>query len=305
MQSTIAVDTPLPSHAAAGPLIMVKGLVKRYGSQVVLNGFDLSLDRGETCVLIGGSGSGKSTFARLLVGLERPDAGEIRVAGVDLEHARGDKLREVRRKFAMVFQKDALLDSMTVFDNVAFPLKEETDMPAREIAQKVRFALAELDVDDAEAKLPGQLSGGMAKRVGIARAVVTEPEIIVYDEPTSGLDPVSARVVDRLIERMRERHAVTSVVITHDMVTAYEVADHVVLLAEGRAVARGSPEEIFRSHAAEIAPFISSSGVAPATLASRTHRESAAVIRERWTAQHRAAPSTRHRWHWPWAAAPP
>ena len=254
----------------APALIEVRGLVKEYDGKVVLDGIDLDIERGETCVLIGGSGSGKTTLARLLIGLERPTAGEIRLGGVDLVKLSDSDLAAMRQRFAMVFQKYALLDSMTVFDNVAFPLREETRMPEREVRERVHLALSELEVDDAAKKLPGELSGGMAKRVGIARAVVTEPEILVYDEPTSGLDPVGSRVVDGLIERMRDRHCVTSLVITHDMVTAYEVADRVVLLAHGKVVAQGTPEELFRSMVARSSR--SRSRAASTSSASRRER---------------------------------
>lgn len=281
-------------------LIQVKDLVKRYGDKLVLDGFNLSVDRGETCVIIGGSGSGKSTFARLLVGLERPTSGQVLLDGVDLTRLSDDELTTVRRRFAVVFQKYALLDSMTVFENVAFPLREELHLSPREIRHRVHRALRELEVDDAADKLPGELSGGMAKRVGIARAVVTEPEILVYDEPTSGLDPVSSRVVDGLIERMRERHCVTSIVITHDMVSAYEIADRVVLLARGRVVAEGPPEELFRSHGPEIEPFALSSGIDLARLAPRHARRPPAEIRALWAATHPVIEPAKHHWQWPW-----
>ena len=193
------------SDVAAGgtAFIDVRKLVKRFGDKVVLDRFNLTVNRGETCVIIGGSGSGKSTFARLLVGLERADAGEIWIDGVNIARLSGRELDRVRRRFAVVFQNHALLDSMSVFDNVAFPMREETGASVTEIDKRVHLALRDLDVDDAAKMLPGELSGGMAKRVAIARAVVTNPEILVYDEPTSGLDPVSSRVVDGLIERMR------------------------------------------------------------------------------------------------------
>ena len=183
---------------------------------------------------------------------------------------------------------------MSVFDNVAFPMREETDLSAAEIEKRVHLALRELD--DAAEKLPGQLSGGMAKRVGIARAVVTEPEILVYDEPTSGLDPVSSRVVDGLIER----HSVTSIVITHEMATAFEVLDRVVLLADGKVVAQGSPEELFRSHGEEIGKFAQSSGIDPARLAPRTSRTSPAEICARWDEAHPPVPDAPRGWSWPW-----
>ena len=282
----------------ASPLIDVRNLVKRYDDKLVLNGFDLTVNRGETCVIIGGSGSGKTTFARLLVGLERPDVGEIWVDGVDLVSLGEQDFDRICRKFAVVFQKYALLDSMSVFDNVAFPLREELHLKEHEVRERVLLALRELDVADAASKLPGELSGGMAKRVGIARAVVTEPEILVYDEPTTGLDPVNARVVDGLIERMRERYCVTSIVITHDMVTAYEVADRVVLLAHGKAVAQGPAAEIFRSHGAEIEPFAVSSGIDFARLEPRTARKPAAEIRARWDEAHRSSPDRSHVWSW-------
>lgn len=263
-------------------LIEVRGLVKRYGNNVVLDGLTLTVERGETCVIVGGSGSGKSTFARLLVGLERPDDGAIRVDGVDIAGLHGRALERIRRKFAMVFQGRALLDSLTVFDNVAFPLREAGKLGESDIGRQVHLALGELDVDEASSRLPGALSGGMAKRVGIARALVMKPEILVYDEPTSGLDPVSSRSVDQLIERMRERHGVTSIIITHDMVTAYDVADRVVLLADGKIAVQGTPEQLFRAHTPAIEPFVLASGIDLDRLASREKRASVAAVRAVW-----------------------
>jgi phospholipid/cholesterol/gamma-HCH transport system ATP-binding protein len=281
------MNTPTAEPAS---LIDVRNLVKRYDDKPVLNGFSLTVQRGETCVIIGASGSGKSTFARLLVGLERPDSGEIRIAGVDIVPLGARERDRIRKKFAFVFQQSGLLDSMSVFDNVAFPLREARHLIAAEIEKRVHLTLRELDIEDAASKLPGQLSGGMAKRVGIARAVVTEPEILVYDEPTSGIDPIGARVIDGLIERMRVLHGVTSVVISHDLVTAYDVADRVVLLASGKAVAQGAPEELFRSHATAIEPFAEASGIDLANLASRSSRVPAAKIRAQWVRSH--PPST-------------
>ena len=262
--------------AETAPLIDVRNLVKSYDDKLVLNGFSLTVQRGETCVIIGASGSGKSTFARLLVGLERPDSGEIRIAGVDIVRLGVRERDRIRKKFAFVFQQSGLLDSMSVFDNVSFPLREARHLSAAGIEKRVHLTLRELDIEDAASKLPGQLSGGMAKRVGIARAVVTEPAILVYDEPTSGIDPIGARIIDGLIERMRVLDGVTSVVISHDMVTAYDVADQVVLLASGKAAAQGPPELLFRSHAAAIEPFAEASGIDLSNLASRSSRVPAA-----------------------------
>jgi phospholipid/cholesterol/gamma-HCH transport system ATP-binding protein len=258
-------EATIRSAASLHAFIEVKNLVKRYDEKLVLDGFSLKVERAETCVIIGGSGSGKSTFGRLLVGLERPDQGEIWVDGVDLVRLTERALDRIRSKFAVVFQGHALLDSMSVFDNVAFPLRESIatrgHLKEVDIASRVHLALQELEVDASALLLPGALSGGMAKRVGIARAVVVEPKIMLYDEPTSGLDPVSSRIVDQLIERMRVAHCITSIVITHDMLTAFNVADRVVLLAHGKVVAMGAPEDVFKAGNKEIEPFAKSSGI--------------------------------------------
>ncbi len=274
--------------SSSPPLIEVCSLVKRYGEKVVLDGVDLGIERGETVVVIGESGCGKTTLARLIVGLEKPTSGHIFLDGVELTALSDHALAPMRRRFAMVFQKAALLDSLNVFDNVAFPLREETDLEEGIIHHRVMQQLTELGVAQAAKKFPGELSGGMAKRVGIARAMAMEPEILVYDEPTSGLDPISSRVVDGLIEQLRERFFVTSLVITHDMVTAYEIADRVVLLARGKVAAAGAPETIFRSHVREILPFALSSGVDLERLKPRPARKSPAEIRALWYAHRRA-----------------
>ncbi len=278
------------SDEALPPLIDVRNLVKSYGEKTVIDGFDLTVERGETCVIIGGSGSGKTTLARLLIGLERADSGEIFIDGENLVGMGDRDLDRVRRKFAFVFQKYALLDSMSVFDNVAFPLRETSDLSESEIRTRVHHALDELGVDEASKQLPAELSGGMAKRVGIARAIVTDPEILIYDEPTTGLDPATSRVVDGLIERMRSLHGVTSIVITHDMVTAYEVSDRVVLLAGGKSLAQGPPEDLFTAHGKELEAFALSSAIDLAKLAPRTGRTTPAAIRAAWAAR-RVLPS--------------
>ncbi len=276
---------PTGEQGGERPLIEVVDLVKRYEDKTVLGGLSLRVERGDTVVILGGSGSGKSTFARLLLGLERPTSGHIFIEGVDIARASEMALQKVRHRFAMVFQKYALLDSLTVYDNVAFPLREHTHMAEARIGERVLTQLAELGLEAAARKLPGELSGGMAKRVGIARAMVMEPEILVYDEPTSGLDPITSRTVDELIERMREEHLVTSIVITHDMLTAYSVADRVILLARGNIAADARPEDFFTSRDEEIHTFVLSSGLDPEHLPPRRQRRSSWEIRAMWAAR--------------------
>jgi phospholipid/cholesterol/gamma-HCH transport system ATP-binding protein len=276
----------------ASPLLALRGVTKIYGDKAVLRGIDLVVERGETLVVIGGSGSGKSTLARLIVGLEAPTAGAIELGGVDVTQRRDRD----RHRFGMVFQGRALLDSMNVFDNVAFPLRERHDIREAEIRPRVTSILDALGLADARGKLPSELSGGMAKRVGIARAMVNSPEILVYDEPTSGLDPVTSRMVDAMIEELRERWCVTSIVITHDMATAYGIADRVVLLAGGVIAAEGPPESIFHEHDARLRPFALSSGVDPDLLARRRDRLTAAEVRDRWLALQEGAPPSRPSW---------
>lgn len=275
------------------PLLETRGLTKIYGGKTVLAGVDLVVERGETVVVLGGSGSGKSTLARLLVGLEPPTGGHILVAGRDLVGLPEDELAGERQRFAMVFQKYALLDSLTVYENVAFPLRERR-MSEREIRERVMRQLDALGVADAAKKLPAELSGGMAKRVGIARAMVMDPEILVYDEPTSGLDPVTSRVVDELIDEVRERFCVTSLVITHDMATAWGIADRVVLLDGGRIAIDGPPDVVLASDDPRIRPFADSSGVDPKRLGHRKQRSSPAEVRARWE-QRRPAPELHER----------
>ncbi len=267
------------------PLLEIRDLVKRYGERTVLSGVNLVVERGETIVVLGGSGSGKSTLARVLVGLEPLTSGHILLEGRDLATLNARERERERERFAMVFQKYALLDSMTVYENVAFPLKEHAHLSRDEVRARVMAQLEALGMRDAADKLPGELSGGMAKRVGIARAMVMAPEILVYDEPTSGLDPVTSRIVDGLIEEVRERAYVTSIVITHDMATAYRIADRVVLLSEGRIVLDGPPSVVVSTEDPKIAPFAIASGVDPELLSPRAGRKTPAAIRALWTAR--------------------
>jgi phospholipid/cholesterol/gamma-HCH transport system ATP-binding protein len=259
------------------PQILVEGLEKRFGDTVVLSGVDMRIERSEVAVIIGGSGAGKTTLLRVLIGLERPTGGRVVVAGVDLTKLSERKLNDARRKFGMVFQYSALLDSMNVFDNVAFPLREHTQLKEREIREKVIDKLKVLGLEGTGERFPSQISGGMRKRVGLARALMLEPEVLMYDEPTSGLDPLTSRKVDELILETRERFGVTSVVISHDMAGALQIADRIFVLAKGRVAASGTPRELAEGQNPIVREFIGASGIATEELLAEHDRRAAGL----------------------------
>jgi phospholipid/cholesterol/gamma-HCH transport system ATP-binding protein len=234
--------------AADEPIIRIRGLHKRFGEHQVLKGIDLDVPTGSTVVILGGSGSGKSVLMKHMIGLLRPDEGTVEVAGQDITGLDERALQRARGRFGMVFQTAALFDSMTVYENVSFPLREHNrKMPEEEIYRRVSDKLAMLGLVGHEEKFPAELSGGMRKRVGLARAVVMEPAIVLYDEPTTGLDPITTDDVDNMILEAREALNVTSVVISHDIASAFKVATKIAVLYDGRIVAEGTPREL-REH---------------------------------------------------------
>jgi phospholipid/cholesterol/gamma-HCH transport system ATP-binding protein len=240
--------------------IVVEHLVKRFGTKEVLRDISLVVPRGKTTVILGGSGAGKTTLLRMLIALDRPTSGRILVDGEDLAAMNDVELNRARRKFGMVFQYAALLDSLNVLDNIAFPLREHTKMKEAEIREAVAEKLGILGLRGTEKLFPSELSGGMRKRVGLARALMLNPAILIYDEPTSGLDPQTSRMVDDLIEEMREIFHVTNVVISHDMTSAFRIAHRAYLLADGRIAAQGTPDEILQG-SDDTRAFIDASGV--------------------------------------------
>jgi phospholipid/cholesterol/gamma-HCH transport system ATP-binding protein len=263
-----------PSATAGEAHIVVEHVNKTFDSFQALTDINMTVKRGHVAVIIGGSGAGKTTLLRLLIGLEKATSGAILIDGVDIVPLGDRAMNRVRQKFGMVFQYAALLDSLSVMDNVAFPLREHTKLREKEIRQRVRDKLAILGLEGTEGKFPSQLSGGMRKRVGLARALMLDPEIIVYDEPTSGLDPLTSRMVDDLILETRDRFGVTSVVISHDMTSALQIADHVFLLSKGRIVGDGSPEELVGGKIELANQFLESSGIAAERLvAARAKHE--------------------------------
>jgi phospholipid/cholesterol/gamma-HCH transport system ATP-binding protein len=241
---------------------------KSYGDHAVLKGVTFDAYRGATNVIVGVSGSGKTVLLRQLICVERPDRGRVEVDGVNLLSLRPVALIEQRKKFGMVFQDSALLDSLSVFDNVAFPLREHSGLRRKEIEARVVAQLKALDVLEARDKLPSALSGGMKKRVAVARALVTEPEILIYDEPTRGLDPILARSVDQLIDDTRKRYGVTSIVISHDVKSILDIADYVNVLDDGRIVYSASRDEFLTTAESPAHAFVGASNVVlPAWLA--------------------------------------
>lgn len=249
-------------RAIADPVHMrVVDVHKSYGDHAVLKGVSFQVYRGLTNVIVGVSGSGKTVLLRQLICVERPDSGRVEIDGVDLLSLSEVALVEQRKKFGMVFQDAALFDSLTVFENVAFPLREHSGLSKHEIEARVLRQLQALDVRDARDKLPSELSGGMRKRVAVARAMVSEPEVLIYDEPTRGLDPLLARSVDELIERTRRQYGVTSILISHDMKSIVDIAHYVNVLDDGRIVYSAPRDEFLRSAHPLARAFVRESGV--------------------------------------------
>jgi phospholipid/cholesterol/gamma-HCH transport system ATP-binding protein len=258
------VPDPMNDPSRATPSedhVVVRGVSKRFDEHQVLRDANATALRGEIAVVIGKSGSGKTTLLKIMGALEKPTSGAVLIDGVDIIPLDEEKLNRVRRRIGMVFQYSALLDWMTVFENVAFPLREHTELAASDIRDRVSSKLDVLELSDATDRLPSQLSGGMRKRVALARALILDPEIVMYDEPTSGLDPVMARFVDDLILRTRDRFGVTSIVISHDMAAAMRLADRVHLLADGTIVASGTPRELLSGRSEQVREFIDSSAI--------------------------------------------
>ncbi len=238
------------------PAIEIVDLYKSFGGNAVLRGVNLRVDRGTTTVILGGSGSGKSVLMKHIISLLKPDRGQVLVDGEDVVPLTGRELDRVRRKFGMVFQSSALFDSMTVGDNVAFPLREHTKLDAAERAKLVAEKLALVGLSGIEARMPSDLSGGMRKRVGLARAIILDPQIVLYDEPTTGLDPLTTDNVDQMILDAKQALGVTSVVISHDIGSAFKVADQVAVLYQGTIVAVGTPAEVRRSPHPHVQDFL-------------------------------------------------
>jgi phospholipid/cholesterol/gamma-HCH transport system ATP-binding protein len=230
---------------------------KSFDRLSVLQGLDLEVLRGATLTIMGGSGSGKTVTLRLTAGLIKPDRGRIEVLGVDTTPLREEALLPLRRRMGFVFQGAALFDSLTVYDNVAFPLREHTQLAEAEIAARVHAKLALVGLRDIDRKLPAELSGGMRKRVGIARAIVLEPELVLYDEPTAGLDPTNARLITELVEGLKAQGVTeTSMIVTHDLEFARSVSDLIAILVRGRIAQVGPPQAIFESSQSDVQAFL-------------------------------------------------
>jgi phospholipid/cholesterol/gamma-HCH transport system ATP-binding protein len=238
------------------PLYEIRGLTKLYGDRVVLDGIDCDIRKGECLVVLGRSGSGKSVTLRQLNGLEKPDGGSVAFDGVDLAELEERELFPIRRRIAMLFQGGALFDSMNVFDNVAFPLREHTDLSEREIGERVAHKLSLVHLKDVESKMPSDLSGGMKKRVALARSLALDPEVVLFDEPTTGLDPMTSATIGHLISTIQEGLDVTSVVVTHDLALARRVGDRIAFLAEAKFCFVGDWAEADRSTDPRLANFL-------------------------------------------------
>ena len=237
-------------------MIEVQGLRKSFRGQAVLRGVDFTVPTGAITVIIGRSGGGKSVLLKHIIGLLRPDAGRVVVDGQEITRLRGQALDGVRRRYGVVFQGGALFDSLTCAANVAFPLREKTGLPRREVRTRVESALAQVGLEGVGAKYPAEISGGMRKRVAIARALVTEPEIVFFDEPTTGLDPILVNTIHRLILELHARHRFTALIVSHEIPEIFEIASRVAMLGEGRIVEEGPPDAMQASANPIVRQFI-------------------------------------------------
>lgn len=244
-------------------MIRINNLYKSFGDNRVLRGVNLEIEEGETITIIGGSGCGKSVLLKHIVGLMKPEIGEIEVDGQELIRLGMEELAEVQKKFGMLFQGAALFDSLTVGENISFGLRMLTDLDEREIRKRVSEKLSLVGLEGIEQLMPAELSGGMKKRVALARAIATNPKYILYDEPSTGLDPIMADVINNLILDLQEKLNITSIVVTHDMVTAYKVSDRIAMLYEGRIEEIGTPEEIKETKDSVVRQFITGSSEGP------------------------------------------
>lgn len=238
------------------PFIRYVDLYKAFSGRPVLAGVNLEIGRGESVVILGGSGSGKSVLLRHTIALHRPDRGEVWVDGVEISRLAEEELLDTRKKVGMLFQAGALFDSMSVYRNVAFPLHEHTDWPEDKVAARVAEVLSLVELSQVEDKMPADLSGGMRKRVALARAIALAPKAVLYDEPTTGLDPITANAINRLIRGLQARLGITSIVVTHDIQSAFQVADRIAFLYEGRISFTGTPQEAEASQEPRLREFL-------------------------------------------------
>jgi phospholipid/cholesterol/gamma-HCH transport system ATP-binding protein len=243
----------------ATPPVQVEGLSKSFGKQTVLQGISLEVGRGETLSVLGRSGTGKSVLLKLIIGLHKPDSGSIRVNGEDVTKLKLKELNEIRKKVGFLFQQAALYDSLTIEENVGFPLRRHSCMSDKESRKRVQELLASVGMEEDAHKLPGELSGGMQKRVGLARALALEPDILLFDEPTAGLDPITAAEIDDLILRLQKERRMTSVVVTHDIHSARAVSNRVALMRDGHLLIEGTFEDLQKSRDPFVMQFLDGS----------------------------------------------
>jgi phospholipid/cholesterol/gamma-HCH transport system ATP-binding protein len=253
----IAMKREEAEEDGSAPVVAVEDIHKSFGTQKVLNGISLTVSRGETLAVLGRSGTGKSVLLRLIIGLQKPDSGSVCIHGQDITGLTVDQLVKIRKKMGFLFQQSALYDSMTVEQNVAFPLQHHRKEMSRSVqADRVRELLAEVGLEADLKKMPSDISGGMQKRVGLARALALEPDILLLDEPTAGLDPISSAEINDLILKLQKDHHTASIVVTHDLHNAKTIADRLALLKEGEVVIEGSFEELQRSDIEFVREFL-------------------------------------------------
>jgi len=255
------------------PVVEVTDLFRKFGNRTVLNGVSLKVHRGETLVIMGGSGCGKSTLLRHIIGVMKPSAGSVKIFGDEITTKNDREIDDVRRRFGMLFQSGALLASLTVGENVALPLFHHTNMSAEEVQERVTYKLQMVGLNGFENLKPAEISGGMRKRVGLARALALDPELLFSDEPTSGLDPIMTAVVDKLTLELTRGEGMTAVVVTHDMTSAFRIATRMIMLGRGTIIAQGTPDEIRTHPDPEVQQFINGEpdGPMPLNLSQDDH----------------------------------
>lgn len=247
-------------------IIEVKNVVKTYNNRKILDGINLQIKKGETFVIMGGSGCGKSTLLRLMIGAEKPNSGNISLYNKNIVNLDQNGIDEIRKRFGMLYQSGALLNSLTVEENISLPLVEHTKLDSQIISIIVKMKLELVGLTGFEILMPSELSGGMKKRVGLARAIVMDPEIVFYDEPGAGLDPVVTGVIDKLIKDLSQKLSITSVVVTHEMESAFRIADRMAMLYDGKIIEVGTPEQIKNTKNPVVKQFITGSPDGPIPL---------------------------------------